>query len=145
MKPSDLYERTPESIDYNIGTLIGCYYCHIPELRDHEYGFPYADLQKRVEIRVMQHVNWDFRRYWRLATVWFDSEPVMVIQNAGREGDDHAQRFVTHEATYRAMISYLLSLVDFTPTSLCDVVGVDDEIQGLDHFYSHQLGDQPAY
>lgn len=30
-------------------------------------------------------------------------------------------------------------------TCLCDVVGVDEEIQGLDHFYNHQLGDQPVY
>lgn len=64
----------------------------------------------------------------------------MVIQNAGREGDDHRFKFVTNAEQYAKMVGYLVGL------SPLDMNGEDsklidpekDDIE-LTHFYGHYL------
>lgn len=102
LTPKDLYALKPvETLD--AWALRGCYYNHIPEAGD----FAQLADRPRVQVRVVGYVNINGRRYWRLATVWFDDKPVMVIQNGGREGDDHSKRFVTDAALLREMADYL--------------------------------------
>lgn len=108
VSPNEVYALQPQRVDRALDFLNGCYYQHIPEVD--LWGIPDAANQ-RVEGRIIRHVDYDFRRYWRLATVWLDDRPVMIVQNAGREGDDHAQRFITDPAAYIEMVAYLRSLV----------------------------------
>lgn len=96
---------------------------------------------ERVEVRVVEYEHIDCRRYWQLATVWFDGKPVMVVQHAGREGDDHAERFVTDLDGYKALVLHVKNLVasreleDFE----CTVFPVEYDDESLTNFYGHRL------
>lgn len=116
--PDDVYKlpveyETREFQDY----LMGCYYDHIEECRFGTY-FDLVDLgetQERVITKVHMHFTRDFRRYWQLASVWFvdydgTEKPFMVIRNAGREGDDFADRIITDVETLLIAEHYLVSV-----------------------------------
>lgn len=137
MTPNQLYAREPESRNHWVNTLNGFYYSHVPELSAEH--LPAEDPGKRVELRCYKDWCFDDRRTWRLASVWFDGKPFMVIQNAGREGDDHYKRFVTDEETYVATVTYLKTLCPAAVTKVEDVVGPNDEVVGLTEFYGNSL------
>lgn len=142
MKPQDLYQRIPESSDHNLFHLKGFYYNHLPEI---QFDFPWVDGQqadpgKRVAIHYYKNFCFDGRRVWILASVFFDGEPVMITQNAGREGDDHAARFVTDKDRYRQMIIYLNTLNPMiSEEENKDFVEINQDIVGLDEFYGNKL------
>jgi len=102
--PNDLYKIEPERTEQGATHLKGCYYNHIPELDD-VYLYD-ADLS-RIEVRFIKDWCYDGRRVWQLASVWFDGSPCMVVQNAGREGDDFSNRFITNRGVFSAMIEYI--------------------------------------
>lgn len=110
MTPKQLYYDTHyEKNDRDIGILTGCYYNHIPELETLTNYNVQIDSKKnkRIEIRYYKDFDFDGRRFWRLASVWLDGEPVMIIQNAGREGDDHHRRFITDPDRFNEMLGYI--------------------------------------
>lgn len=143
MKPSELYARKPEEISYE---LYGFLQHHIPELE--YFNFDYDDnlKTKHIEIRYYKMFDFDYRRYWALASVFFNNvydtasqqEPIMIIQNAGREGDDYNERFITNKDGYLRMMKYILSCVN---TEEPDVHSPDEDIEGLDEFYGNSLDD----
>lgn len=142
MKPSELYQRTPESIDYDLGLLKGFSYNHLPEIT---FDFPWIDGQradpgKRVRIHYYKNHCFDGRRVWILAGVFFDNKPVMITRNAGREGDDHSSRFVTDPVLYQEMLLYLNTL-NPVKSEAGDICNAEDDIPELDSFYGHKLGD----
>jgi hypothetical protein len=137
MTPNELLKREPESTSYEVGRLNGFYYHHIPEL---EFNIlPTDDPNRRVELKFYKDFNFDYRRIWALASVWFDGKPFMIVQNAGKEGDNHYKRFVTDEATYKEALKYLSSIVLFADKPVEDVVDADADIPNLTSFYSHTL------
>ena len=143
MTPAQLYARTPKRVSNEVGRLKGFYYNHVaPELLDHDV-LAHEDPSKRVELRFYEDHDIDYRRNWVLASVWLDGRPFMIVQNAGREGDDHAKRFITDTATYAEAARYLKSLCvpQGTSDGPVDVVGLDDEVRELTTFYGNQLGD----
>ena len=122
--PNELYAMTPESTTNDVFHLVGFSYNHVPEISDDllvNINFVKAD---RVDIEFLKNWNFDFRRVWILATVWFDGKPVMIIQNAGREGDDHSRRFITDSETFFQMISYIRTL-------LVNIVKIDNKILAI--------------
>lgn len=135
--PNELYAMTPEEISNDVGRLIGCYYNHIPEID--EYGNLYHIKTPRIEIKYLKDWCYDGRRVWRLATVWFWDKPVMIIQNAGREGDDHHARFITDPKQYKEMIQYIIALMEIPEPELEDVYKPDEDIEGLTEFYDQSL------
>lgn len=137
MTPKQLYARTPEKVDNALFVLRGYYFDHVPEVG---VKLPSEDLNRRVEIRYYKD-HWFYeRRSWRLAGVFFDGAPVMVIQNAGREGEDFVGRVVTDLTRYRLLLEYLASLGQ--PEAI-DVKAQDEnqDIAGLTRFYGHGLDD----
>lgn len=138
MTPAALYERAPESADRDLTILVGCYYNHIPEASIDYYGQIYGVQQERVEIRYYKRFNFDGRRFWALASVWFDDAPVMIIQNAGREGDDHAARFITDPEQYTSMVHFIASLRQVKLDEVKDVVKATDDLP-LESFYGNSL------
>lgn len=139
MKPIELYEMAPERVDLDVTVLFGCYFCHVPEIQHLDLD---TARNKRVEIRYLKDFAFDGRRIWRLATVWLDGGPVMVIQNAGREGDDFSRRIVTDEGLYVQMVKYLASLVSVTEKlEKTEMAGMGDEVVGLTWFHGHGLTD----
>jgi len=137
--PKDLYARAPERVDHAVGVLIGCYYNHVPEIDD---GYlPHEDPNGRIAIRYYKDFNFDGRRYWRLAAVCFNGLPFMIIQNAGREGDDHHKRFITDLATYHEAVKYILTIANIPDRHQTekDVVDPEADIPKLTDFYGNEL------
>jgi len=142
MKPSELYQRKPEKIDNNINVLHGCYFNHVPEIE--LFSEPcYMEPIKNSRITIHYYKDWcyDGRRTWMLAAIKFDDKFVMIIQNAGREGDDHEARFITDKPLYDEMVSYIRTLVRplIEDRSLGEVVDVDTDIKNLTKFYNGDL------
>lgn len=141
MKPRELYKRKPERIDKDINCLYGCYYNHVPEIEDFSHGVYIEDgLNKRIEIHYYKDFCFDGRRTWVLAAVKFDDKFVMIIQNAGREGDDHTARFITNKNRYIKMVKYIKSIIPVEPDDdIRDMFNLDDDITILTSFYGNDL------
>ena len=140
MKPKELYAREPESCSHELGILHGFYYNHVPEL-EHDV-LPAEDPNKRVVLRYYKNFNFDHRRFWALAAVCFDGMPFMIIQNAGREGDDWAKRFITDEGTYGDAVRYLKTIAlvpEHHMDQAKDVVDPDIDNGALTAFYGNSL------
>lgn len=135
--PNELYAMTPEETTNDVSRLVGCYYNHIPEID--EYAEFYHIETPRIEIKYLKDWCYDGRRVWQLATVWFWNKPVMIIQNAGREGDDHRVRFITDPEQYKLMIEYIIALMEIPEPKLEDVYKPDEDIDGLTEFYGQSL------
>lgn len=139
-----MYKMESQSVDIGIGMLFGFYFNHIEEMDNlvsdydsYKHNVDHSIFTK-IEVRIIKHFNFDYRRFWRLATVWFEGSPVMVIQNAGREGDDHRERFITDPEAFKRMLSYISSLVPRKEPKIPSVAA-DAEIKELADFYSHHL------
>jgi hypothetical protein len=142
MTAKELYLREPEKIETDLNILRGFYYNHIPEIDDNCGDYFTDDIlknNKRIKIKILKDFSFDPRRHWRLATIWIDENPVMIIQNAGREYDDFSKRFITNKELYIEMISYIKSLF---PIYINEIIGIIDEnIDSpiLTNFYNNNL------
>lgn len=142
LTPNDIYAMPVREVSTDIGQyLVGCYFDHldgsgIAQWEFHKIKKP----SNRVEVRIVKHFDFDFRRFWRLATVWFDSKPIMIIQNAGREGDDHSKRFITDRQGFLEMCSHIRTLLDLELEHQEDVVAADAVLgRKLIDFYGNYL------
>lgn len=137
MKAIDLYSMTPESETNELGYLKGFYYDHIPEIEESLWG--YEESNEHVVIKTIKDFDFDGRRCWTLRTVWFKGNPVMILQNAGREGDDHRERYITNISLYEQMVSYIKTLIE--SESLSDDCCIDEntDYDFLDTFYGKSL------
>lgn len=122
ISPAELYEiaarqavLSPESVYPDICSLLEH---HLHSVWGSAYQISTANT--RVQIRALEYHEFDYRRYWELATVWFDGKPVMITQNAGREGDDHSKSFITDAVVYGEMLGYLISLAGVDNDDLID-------------------------
>jgi hypothetical protein len=136
--PNELYAMKPQETTNNLWRLVGCYYNHIPEVSEAEYLSHIES--ERIEIRMIKEWHYDIRRIWRLATVWFDGKPIMVIQNAGREGDDHAARFITDKEGFLAMCSHVRELLANQSNEELAALDPEAEVEGLTEFGGRSLG-----
>lgn len=110
---------------------------HFPELDAYLYeGFEPTPL---VEFRTVKYVYIDGRRYWSLRTVWYQGHPVMILQNAGREGDDHKQRFITDGSRFAHMLEYIRSKHIPSESFTSDYVDPDLDNPSLTSFYGMSL------
>ena len=150
MKPSELYARQPEKVERELDVLFksGGEMCFIPELDDIQTWTHAYDLEKQtsIEVKTLKYFQCDHRRIWWLSTIWFEGQPVMIIQRAGREGDDHLSRFVTDAELYTKMVDYLSKLFYpvFKHTTVADLVEPDSEVKDLGNFYGRSI-DGPFY
>jgi len=139
--PEELYARSPEYSTNDVTSYLwGCYYNHVPEIYN---NFGDSINQTKIKIHVYKEFDFDGRRIWRLAAVSFKDEFVMIIQNAGREGDDHAERFITNIDAYQKMVKYLkdiLNVIEFDMEEIKkDCVDINDNIPNLSKFYGNEL------
>lgn len=145
MTPNELYAREPEKTDRDIEILVGFRYNHIKEIDNLDYYGTKLDTEKndRIEIKYYKDFNFDGRRFWRLASVWFDDKPIMTIQNAGREGDDSYRRIITDAPGYGEMAKYIakeLIIYDLNSIDVKDdFYDADEEVEGIDNFYGNSL------
>ncbi len=141
MTPNELYARPAQQVVVDdFFCLKGCYYDHLPEV-----GADASELDKvlcgplkgRFELRFYRKRNSDQRRVWWLYSLWLDGKPVMVLQNAGREGDDHHRRIVTDQTLLAETVRLIRTHLPVSPAD--EVADPSTEIEGLDAFYSDRL------
>lgn len=144
LTPNDIYKMHYEELVHTPSILCGCYYDHLrgSGLDSNQVQY-HCDESPRIGIRIIKYFQFDYRpRYWRLATVWFDLKPIMIIQNAGREGDDHEERFITDEDGFRKMAVHIRTLLksDEIIEPIEDVVLADAPLgRKLIEFYGNEL------
>lgn len=152
MTIQELLEYKVEEETNDLSILKGVYYNHIPEVSE---MFPYGMNNGREAIRLINQNNtkivikyyknfsFDGRRIWILASVWFENIPIMIIQNAGREGDDHARRFVINAEHYLRMCNYINSLIpvpNLLEDTVKNLISLDEEVgRHLTEFYGNSL------
>lgn len=111
---------------------------HIAEVRCNHFDVEGLS-SERIETRFIVDHNIDGRRIWRLATVWLDGEPVMVIQNAGREGRDFCARFITDEERFVEMIRLIEELEREINYDKLEITNADEPSIEFTAFYSNAL------
>jgi hypothetical protein len=64
--------------------------------------------QKRILLKIMDDVDFDGYRGSTLKTFWFDGEPFMIHQSAGRDNSDFQNRIITNKEVYFNAVLYLI-------------------------------------
>jgi hypothetical protein len=143
--PNELYARTPVAVVAdNLDALKGCYYDHLPEID--VLAFELAPIiegpmKGRFELRYYRRFCSDGRRIWHLYSLWFDGRPVMILQNAGREGDDHHRRIVTDVPRLASAISSIRTFLGADKVLPEEIADPSHSVLGLDTFYGGSLQD----
>jgi hypothetical protein len=131
--PRELYDLKPADVSYYLDYLLNP---HLPEVYDAmDFNYKEAEQMQRIEIRVLadQIVSGD--RVWTLATIWFDGDPVMVV-NSGEDRHDH-RRWITNKFLFEEMVKWLRS---FLPTVIEeDFVDEDTIIPAMTEFNNSTL------
>jgi len=65
----------------------------------------------KIVIKIHNYRSYNHTLYWdRLATVWFEDKPVMVISNYGKDGGYHDQQ-ITNADRFKEMCVYIKSII----------------------------------
>lgn len=136
MRAIDIYQMDCEESIKQLGYLKN----HINEIEESDlWGIP-EETNKMVGIQIHKYHNFDGRRYWQLGSVWFNGSPVMIIQNAGREGEDHEKKFITNKQLYIDMVRYIKSLIPFDDEWIDkEFINEEDDVKELNTFYGYSL------
>jgi len=157
--PEQLLAREPESVTTDMRWLWGFYFSHVPEMHRRcggQHAWRKRVIAPGVSMRVYKHHAFDLRRVWRLASVHVDDKPVMIVRNAGREGDDYADRYVFDLYLYSDLVERLGRKPNDRrrgpktrlgwQSSLAEFDGEDEpllDVQRADGFFARTL-DSPA-
>lgn len=85
MTANQIYKLPPIKIEKNTYSLNRFCDFHIPELNSLSIN---NKMNEYVEIKFYADYLFDVRRYWELTSIWYKNKPVMIVQNAGREGGE---------------------------------------------------------
>lgn len=66
---------------------------------------------KRVRTDYIVDYCFDGRRTWTFGIVYFDNEPVLVFQRAGREGDDFKKSYLVSKTQKTKLVAFLRSML----------------------------------
>lgn len=142
MTPNELYDRIPDKSSYDLNDLsVGSYGRQLYEIDELGCGYWFPDIkQTDIEIRIYKFFDFDGRRFWKLQSVYYKGNPVMIMRNAGREGDDHCSRFITDKERFKQLIcqvkQHILETSD--DEEISDIVDGDDDV-GVESFYDGTL------
>lgn len=98
-----------------------------------------AEDTKRIEIRYLADIGFGSDESWSVGTLWFDGKPVAVLTYYGENEDYDA--YVTHDATLRAMVEWVRSLVPDNPYETPSLVDPDKPLEIYTEFNRHTLHD----
>lgn len=132
MNLRDLIALPAVRTDDELGShLFGLYFNHLPTV---EYAFQEVRLPGyRVEVKLYNNV--DFRRFHSVSVVYHDDAPVMVLQNAGREGDDYYDRWIIDKTEY-GLLEKAVYEATMKP-EVIEVADLDKDLPELTSFYGH--------
>ena len=132
MTPRELLALTPQRVSHGVDRVLR----ELPEV-DSEV---LVDTDDALEWREYAYHDFDGRRIWLLASIHFRGRAALIVQRAGREGDDHHERIVVDAQAYVDLVRYAWSLPRKWPaeSSLrCAELDTDDE--KLTWFYGWTL------
>jgi hypothetical protein len=151
--PQDLYDQPTEFETNNLNEMFsssnthteinGCYYNHMPEVSSDQLERQFDSAALCLKLKVHQFFDFDGRRYWCLSSLWHLGTPFMIMQNAGREGDDHAKRYITDIKTYNRAHNYVNNRRIYVEVaeSESDIVNPTEPLGNkLTTFYGNTLG-----
>lgn len=83
-----------------------------PELSDLENTLTYSTLstivaEQKLQVNQIFYACEDGERTVEMYSVYYHGNPIMIVQQAGRGGEDFFRRFVTDATGYREMMDYL--------------------------------------
>lgn len=91
--------------------------------------FEILSKENRLVVKTLINENYDGERIAEMHTLWFDEKPFAIVQAAGRSGCDHRARWITDQATYVALVGYLLKHLHDTNVFMpSDVVDPEAEV-----------------
>jgi len=132
MKPSDLYRLKPIEIDYCLYALKG--------VIDEPVWNTYNDPNKRVELHSYFFHSFDSDRYMHLFAVKMDNKFVMIIQRAGREGNDYIEYFITDFRQYIQLCKYIRGLnLEYDEKHQEHIYKENKIIKEIGNFYGHNI------
>lgn len=96
---------------------------------------------EHIMYKFVTYHNIDGRRIWALGYATFDDIPFMIIQNAGREGDDHVQEYVFNKEVYEQAGNLLLDIQKDIPRWIRDIeiYDIEEHNENLNSFYGLTL------
>lgn len=135
MNANDLYKALPIDGAYN--NQVGNGWClgeHLREIPDLEF----SDVKlEKIRVKTIFNHHFDGERCCTLKTIWYEEKPVMIVQNGGRGGRDHKERFVTDKELFMEMCNYILTMVmDLEEVSVIDS---NEENKELYCFYNCEI------
>ena len=114
MTPQQLLDQPPQHVTRNVAFLWGMLYSHVPEMvrgpsTPCEWFDPaaFGFRASGVTARVYKLHRFNRRHVWHIASVHVRELPVMLTRNAGREGDDFADRYVFDLFLYGELLELL--------------------------------------
>jgi len=133
MTLNEIYALTPASVSNELHRVRK----FIPES---EWG--YAELSQDefpfLQIKYYADHCFDGRRVWELYSIWFNDKPIMLCQEAGREGDDHDESFITDPQAYRDLVNEIRKFA-VTPTE--DKCDPNVDLPEYTEFYRNNLSE----
>lgn len=112
---------------------------YFPEIDEYRFDQDRAEKEGKVRIDLYLDVCFDGRRGMELGCVYFECQPVLVFQAAGRENRDQKDHWVISAEQKRAMTHWLMGFVEDDETE--KETSMDEEIPSLSHFYGHSILD----
>lgn len=100
-----------------------------------------VEASKRIRLDFYVNHSFDGDRGMNLVGVFFDDEPVMIFQTAGRDGRDHSASWQISRERYQEMCQFMRSL----PNEEDQVkdIDLDEEIPDLCVFYGRAIANLP--
>lgn len=141
MTPNDLYNTPSQSDSTDLEQLVG--WGESPFLPELGYiELPEEHNNQAIIIKTYANECSDGIRVWVLRSVWYKGYPIMITQQAGRDGKDYKKRFITNKQLYNEMLQYIQSLAPpkLDPDSE-DLVEPDFAGYSVDQFYGGDLAD----
>jgi len=93
----------------------------------------------RLEARYYIDSCFDGERGLAFYSVWFDDQPFMLCQDAGRGNQDYNRSFLTNRAVYQEALNYLITLTPAVEPPR--EVDPNRNIEDLDHYYGWNTAD----
>ena len=99
---NDLYKAVPKRIQYHITPL----FLHLNEINECLVDTKQIERERYIEINLIAQFH-ESNASYSLYTVWYTGEPVMILQQGGKNGTDYIEDFITHTEYYYKMIDYI--------------------------------------
>ena len=113
----------------------------VSHIRESGVDYWTGELSKneRITVSPIMDFNFDYRRVWTLCAVFFDDKPVMITQNAGREGCDWTKRYIVDKKLFLEMCAYVRSLLNIEELEEITEYPYDEQCTGYTDFYGNSL------